>query len=158
MTENEEPLSATAVQAAADIWVVFSRLRRKLRALENLDAAAGREGEPDLTPAQASVLARLDKMGSATASDLAAVETVRPQSMAKIVIALEEGGLVARTQDPDDGRRQLVSLTERGRERGRGVRRERQLWLARALQERGTDEQLQAVVTAMKLIDEVTQA
>ncbi|WP_394435867.1 MarR family transcriptional regulator [Streptomyces sp. SGAir0957] len=158
MTEKQEAASATAAQAAADIWVVVGRLRRKLRSLENLEVFEGGEGEVDLSPSQASVLARLDKIGAATASELAVVENVRPQSMAKTVISLERAGLVERRQDPDDGRRQLVSLTRPGRERGQGVRRARQEWLARALQEHGTEEQLRAVVTAMKLIDEVTQA
>ncbi|MEV1022076.1 MarR family transcriptional regulator [Streptomyces sp. NPDC050264] len=158
MSENVEPLSPAAVQAAGEIWVMFPRLRRKLRSLENIDGLAGHEGESDLSPAQASVLARLDKIGAATASELAVVENVRPQSMAKVVISLEQAGFVERRQDPDDGRRQLVSLTRPGRERGRGVRRARQEWLARALQEHGTEEQLQAVITAMELIDEVTQA
>ncbi|MEU6392407.1 MarR family transcriptional regulator [Streptomyces sp. NPDC046939] len=158
MTGKQEAPSATAAQAAADIWVVVGRLRRKLRSLENLEAFEGGEGEVDLSPGQASVLARLDKIGDATASELAVVENVRPQSMAKTVISLERAGLVERRQDPADGRRQLVSLTRPGRERGQGVRRARQEWLARALQEHGTEEQLRAVITAMKLIDEVTQA
>ncbi|MFI7385356.1 MarR family transcriptional regulator [Streptomyces sp. NPDC049813] len=158
MTENADPLSPAAIQAAGEIWVVVGRLRRKLRSLEHIDGVTGQEGEIDLTPGQASVLARLDKIGAATASELAVVENVRPQSMAKTVISLERDGFVERRQDPDDGRRQLVSLTRRGRERGQGVRRARQEWLARALQERGTDAELQAVITAMRLIDEVTQA
>ncbi|NEB76155.1 MarR family transcriptional regulator [Streptomyces sp. SID14478] len=158
MTDNEEPLSPEAVQAAGDIWVLFSRLRRKLRSLENLEGTVGREGEVELSPGQASVLARLDRLGPSSASDLAAVEGVRPQSMAKTVISLEQAGLVVRSQDPDDGRRQLVTLTERGLERRRGDQLARRVWLARALQDHGTQEQLQAVITAMKLIDEVTQA
>ena len=78
--------------------------------------------------------------------------------MAKTVIALEQAGLVARHQDPGDGRRQLVSLTEQGRERRQGERLARQAWLARALQEHGTEEEIQAVVTAMALLDRVAQA
>ncbi|MCQ4206196.1 MarR family winged helix-turn-helix transcriptional regulator [Streptomyces longispororuber] len=152
MTENEEPVSEAAAQAAADVWVVVGRLLRRLRALEEL------EGQEDISSAQASVISRLSKQGPASASDLAAIEGVRPQSMAKTVIALEQAGIVRRSQDPDDGRRQLVALTELGHERRQGVRRARQAWLARALQEHGTEEQIRAVVTAMALIDEVAQA
>lgn len=158
-TEDQEPLAEIAVQAAGDIWVVQGRLRRRLMALELAEVRTdpGQDGETELTSAQASVLRRLANGGPASASDLAAAEGVRPQSMAKTVIALEKAGLVDRSRDPDDGRRQLVSLTERGRERRKGDRLARQAWLARALQEHGTEEELRAVVTAMALLDRVAQ-
>lgn len=141
--------SDLAARAAGDVWVVFSRLRRRVRAVS---------GEGDLTPAQASVLARLDKEGPASASDLAVLERVRPQSMAKIVVALEQGGLVVRHPDPEDGRRQLVTLTDLGRERRLGDRRAREEWLGRTLGERCTDEQLRAVIEVMALLDDVAHA
>ncbi|MFF3559190.1 MarR family winged helix-turn-helix transcriptional regulator [Streptomyces sp. NPDC002574] len=150
MSDAAEPrVSDLATQAAEDVWVVIGRLRRKIKTLD---------GEGDLSPGEASVLAHLVKHGPASASALAAVENVRPQSMAKYVHALEEAGLVERRPDPDDGRRLLVSPTPLGLERRQGDRRARQAWLARELQERGTAEQLRAVVTAMALLDEVAQS
>jgi len=148
MNDGDQDISETALQAAHDVWVVFGRVRRRLAALD---------GEGGLSAAQASVLTRLSKDGPASASDLAVVERVRPQSIAKIVAVLEEAGLVERHPDPQDGRRQLVTLTERGRERRSGDRRARETWLAQALHERGTPEQIEAVVTAMALLDEVAQ-
>ncbi|MFG1706242.1 MarR family winged helix-turn-helix transcriptional regulator [Nonomuraea sp. M3C6] len=141
--------SELAARAGSDVWVVFSRLRRRLK-----DLAV----EGDLTPAQASVLARLDKQGPASASDLAVAERVRPQSMAKIVLALEQSGLAERHPDPGDGRRQLVTLTEPGRERRLGDRRAREEWLVCALQERCTEAQLRSVIEVMALLDDVTHA
>jgi DNA-binding MarR family transcriptional regulator len=146
-----EPISETAVLAASEAWVVVGRLLRKLRSLE------GADGGGDLSAAQASVLSRLVKQGPASASELAGAEGVRPQSVAKIIAALEEAGLIERNPDPDDGRRQVVSATARGREQKRGDQRARQTWLARALQEHGSEEELRAVVTAMALLDKVTQ-
>ncbi|MEU6818599.1 MarR family transcriptional regulator [Streptomyces sp. NPDC046860] len=159
MTADQESLTETAIQAAGDVWVVQARLRRRLMALEGIGGTAGPEGgeSEELTPAQASLLRRLAKHGPASASDLAAAEGVRPQSTAKTVMALERAGLVARSQDPHDGRRLLVSLTEQGHARRQGDRRARQAWLARALQELGSEEEVRAVVTAMALLDKVAQ-
>jgi DNA-binding MarR family transcriptional regulator len=151
MNDDSAPIEELAARATDEVWVIISRLRRKLMALDV-------DPEGELSPAQASVLSRLDKYGPSTASELAAIEYVRPQSMAKHVIALEERGLVERHADPEDGRRRLVALTEAGRERRQGVRRARQAWLAGQLVERGSEEQLRAVITAMALLDEVTQA
>ncbi|MGD6747142.1 MarR family winged helix-turn-helix transcriptional regulator [Streptomyces sp. BH106] len=151
MNDDSAPIEELAARATDEVWVIIGRLRRKLMALDV-------DPEGELSPAQASVLSRLDKYGPSTASDLAAIEYVRPQSMAKHAIALEERGLVERHADPEDGRRRLVALTEAGRERRQGVRRARQAWLAGQFVERGSEEQLRAVITAMALLDEVTQA
>lgn len=141
-------ISESAVQAASEVRVVLGRLRRRLREL----AAA-----EDLTPSQTSVLSRLDKRGAASASDLAAAERVRPQSMAATVAVLVEQGLVGRTPDPEDGRRQLISLTAAGQQRLQGDRHARQEWLAKALQDRCTEAQRRTIIEALALLDEATQ-
>ncbi|BBA99452.1 putative MarR family transcriptional regulator [Actinacidiphila reveromycinica] len=138
----------SAVRAAEQVWVVVGRLRRRLREVNG----------DGLTPAQSSVLVRLAKGEGASISGLAAIERVRPQSMAKIVAGLEEAGLVSRRPDPDDGRRQLLALTERGVERRLGDRRSRQEWLVRELRTRYTEEQRQTIIDAMALLDEVAQS
>jgi DNA-binding MarR family transcriptional regulator len=142
-------ISESAAQAASEVRVTFGRLRRRLRALASTD---------DLTPSQESVVSRLDKGGAASASDLAAAERVRPQSMAATVAALVELGFVERTPDPEDGRRQLVSLTPAGEKRLQGDRQARQEWLAQALQDKCTEAQRQTIIEALALLDEVTQA
>src|ERR1700761_8203287 len=103
---------------------MFSRLRRQLKGLAT---------DGDLTPSQTAVLIRLSKEGASSASALAGAEQVRPQSMATIVAALEQRGLIERTPDPEDGRRQLISLSAAGRKRAQSNRHEREEWLARAL-------------------------
>jgi DNA-binding MarR family transcriptional regulator len=138
-----------ALRAAVATFVVFGRLRRRLTALP---------GDSGLTPAQASVLVRLSKVPSGTVGELAGAEQVTHQAMAKTVAVLEAGGLVRRDPDPTDGRRQLLSLTDSGRTRAQGERHARQEWLARALAEHGTPEEIRAVLAAMELLGKVSEA
>jgi DNA-binding MarR family transcriptional regulator len=147
MVETTEGVSESAVRAARDLRVVFSRLRRRLS-----EVAATQ----DLTPSQTSVLTRLSKEGASSASALAAAERVRPQSMATTLAALDQHGLIQRHPDPEDGRRQLVMLTAAGRERAEGDRQAREEWLARALQERYTEEQRHVVIEALVLLERLT--
>ncbi|KUJ58475.1 MarR family transcriptional regulator [Streptomyces sp. NRRL F-5122] len=148
MEQNIEGVSASAARAARDLRVVFSRLRRRMREV------AGEEG---LTPSQVSALTLISKGGAATASALASAEGVRPQSMAATLAVLEQLGLIRRSADPDDGRRQLVTLSDAGRERVEGDRQARQEWLARTLQDRYTEEERQTVLEALALMERLTR-
>jgi DNA-binding MarR family transcriptional regulator len=141
-------ISESAARAARDLRVVVSRVRRRLK--EVYDAG-------DLTPSQTSVLSRLDKDGAASASDLAAAERVRPQSMAATLAALDEHGLIQRRADPGDGRRQLISLSDAGRELIDDSRQAREEWLSRALQDRYTEAERRTLIEALALLDRLTQ-
>ena len=140
-------LAPSSVRAARDLRVAVSRLRRRL-----VDVADTHE----LTPSQLSVLSRLGKEGPASASDLAAAERIRPQSVAATLAVLEERGLVVRRPDPGDGRRQLVSLSPAGRALFDDRRRHREEWLSRALEERLTESERQTVIDAAALLERLT--
>lgn len=139
----------SAVTAARDLRVLFSRLRRRLRSLGVDD---------DLTPSQTAVLTRLWKEGPSSASALAGAERVRPQSMATIVAALEQRRLIARTPDPEDGRRQVVSLTTAGQRRAESDRQVREEWLARAIQERYSERERRTILDALSLLERLTES
>lgn len=142
-------VSDSAVQAAHELRTVFSRLRRRLR------EAYDTEG---LSPSQTSALSRLSKDGPASTSELAAAEGVRHQSMAATLAVLDERGLIGRRPDPQDGRRQLVSVSKAGRVFLDDRRRASEEWLARSLQEHYTERERQTVLKALALLDRITQA
>ena len=136
-------IPASAVRAASDVRTVLSRLRRRLREVASLG---------DLTPSQTSVLSRLEQGSPASASDLAAAERVRPQSMAATLAAIDQFGLIKREPDPADGRRQLISLTDTGRDRIAGSRRAREEWLTRTLADDYTEAERQLIIEALALL------
>lgn len=138
-----------SVRAAHELRAVIGRLRRQLREV----SATG-----DLTPSQTSLLSRLDRDGAASASDLAAAERVRPQSVAVQLTALDELGLIERHPDPTDGRRQLITLSGAGVERLSGDRQARQEWLTRAIDERFSDDERRTLLDALALLDRLADA
>jgi DNA-binding MarR family transcriptional regulator len=123
----------TSAELAHEVRETVGRLVRRLRA------------EPGAPLAQTTVLARVDRFGPASVSDLAAAEGMRPQSMAQTVRDLETAGLVSRSPDPDDRRRAFVSLTAAGRELLHATRARREGRLTEAI-ERDLDERERALL------------
>lgn len=62
-----------------------------------------------------SLMGTLAVRGPMPATELAAAERLKPQSLTRLMDALEKDGLIARRPSPDDGRARLVALTEAGR-------------------------------------------
>jgi DNA-binding MarR family transcriptional regulator len=127
----------------------MGKLKRRLRE---------QAGVGDLTPSQVSVLLRLEKDGAATASGLARAEGMRPQSIAPVIAALEDAGLVSGAPDPTDGRQTLLSLTAACRKLVSKGRAARQDWLTRTIQARLTpreqDELSAAIALLQRLVDD----
>ncbi|EJK78397.1 MarR family winged helix-turn-helix transcriptional regulator [Rhizobium sp. AP16] len=141
--QSDRPQLAVAATIAQDLRSVVSKLKRRLR--DQADVG-------DLTPAQASVLLRLEKDGPMTTSSLARAEGMRPQSMGAIIAALDAAGLVRGTADPNDGRQTILSITEACRrwiEEGRAARQD---WLSRAIETRLSSEEQDHLLSAVKLL------
>jgi DNA-binding MarR family transcriptional regulator len=149
MNEITDGVSESAARAAREVRVVFSRLKRRMR--ETYDPG-------DLTPSQTSVLSRLDKDGEASVSDLAAAERVRHQSVAATVGVLVERGLVSRRPDPEDGRRQLVFVTDSGHAFLEDRRRAGEGWLTRALEDQCTEEERRTLLAATALLERIVRS
>jgi len=135
-----------AAELAHELRETIGRLVRRLRQ------------EPGPPAPQLAVLGRLDREGTASVSDLAAAERMRPQSMAQTVHDLEAAALVSRRPDPDDRRRQLVELTRAGRALLRTTRARREGWLTDALERELSAEERAALARALTLLGRVADA
>ena len=114
--------------------------------------------EGELSLPESSALARLDRYGPATSSELAKSDQISPQSMGATIAALEARGLVRRTADPDDGRRQILSPTEAGYEALRGRRNAKTELMAAALDAEFSAEELERLRAAAPLIERLAQS
>jgi DNA-binding MarR family transcriptional regulator len=111
----------------------------------------------ELTLPESSALARLDRGGPATASALARLEQISPQSMGATLGALEAKGLIERRADPADGRRVVLSVTEAGLSLLRDKRNARTEQLAKALSTGFTRAELQTLADAAPLLERLAQ-
>ncbi|MER5949077.1 MarR family transcriptional regulator [Streptomyces sp. NPDC001904] len=114
--------------------------------------------ESGLTMPQRTALSRLERLGPTTSSALAREVQITAQAMGATLGVLRERGLVERSQDPEDGRRMVLSVTEAGRRALRDKRNERVEMLGRVL---GSDAfspeelaQLQAVAPLVERLAE----
>jgi DNA-binding MarR family transcriptional regulator len=134
-------------------------LAAALRASIGLLLRRMRQTRPDdeLSLPESSALTRLDRNGPATASALARLEQISPQSIGATLSALEERGLVQRAADPQDGRRIVLSLTDTGRQTLRDKRSARTARLAQALQASFTQPELDVLAAAAPLLERLAQ-
>jgi DNA-binding MarR family transcriptional regulator len=109
--------AATAVRRA-----VMS-LGRRLR----LERGSGPTG------LELSVLGNLHRRGPMSPGELAAAERIQPQSLTRTLAGLAADGLLARSQDPADGRRSVLHITEAGLDALRDDMQRRDAWLTKAM-------------------------
>jgi DNA-binding MarR family transcriptional regulator len=67
------------------------------------------------TSSQSETLGLIDRDGPTSIVHLAAERKVKHQSMRLVVDQLEVSGLITRLPNPEDGRSQLIALSEEGR-------------------------------------------
>jgi DNA-binding MarR family transcriptional regulator len=108
---------------ANDLRIACQRVSRRVR-FESTD---------ELVPHLVSALSHL-KMGPRTPGELAELERVSPPSMTRTVNCLVEKGLVARDDNPSDGRSKLLVLTDTGRAAMNRIGAARDDWMLRQLE------------------------
>ena len=123
-------------------------LRRRLLQLP----AAGEATIPEM-----SALVRLQRCGPATNAELAKSERISPQSMKSTLKALEAQGMVARSADPDDGRRIVLTLTKAGEEAIKAKRAVRSQQLAAGMSELSSAD-IAALRAAAPVLERLAQA
>ncbi len=130
-TDGHAPIDE---ELAARLRVSVTRLNRKLRQ----QALAG------LSPAQASALGTVNRLGNPTLGELAATEQVQPPTVTRLVTSLETAGLVARETDVDDRRVVRVRITADGRRNLQRIRTLKDAFLTRRLADLDPAERAQA--------------
>jgi len=138
-----------AGDVAAALRVSIGLLLRRLRQVP---------AEGELTLPESSALARLDRGGPTTATVLARLEQISPQSMGATLSTLEDRGLVERRPDPGDGRRAVISLTETGLQALRNKRNARTQQMAQALSAGFTPPELSQLMAAAPLLERLAQS
>jgi DNA-binding MarR family transcriptional regulator len=142
-------LTLTPLEVANRLRPALLKLARELRRESH---ALG------VTGGQVSLLIQIQRHRGIGVRGLAALERMSPASMSGYVDRLERAGLVQKTPDPNDRRRQGLSLTDEGERVVRSVRSRRTAWLATRLQQLDPDELAAldaAVEPLMGLVEEV---
>ncbi|MBA9003366.1 MarR family winged helix-turn-helix transcriptional regulator [Thermomonospora cellulosilytica] len=142
MSEPQHPRHAPPPRPALaeELRIAVARLSRRLRSVSAAAGPAGPDEAPRPTLSQFSVLAVLDRHHAMTPRELADHEKVQPPSMTRVIAALEEQDLVARTPHPTDGRQVVLRLTERGAALLAEERRRKEAWLSQRLRELSPEE------------------
>jgi DNA-binding MarR family transcriptional regulator len=131
-------------ELATRLRVGVIRLYRRLR----LQSLAG------ISPAQASALGSVNRLGTPTLGELAAVEQVQPPTMTRLAAQMEEAGLLVRLADDADRRMVRVKVTPAGRRMVERIRRLERDYLAAQLARLAPDQQ-RAVGQLVDLLEEL---
>jgi DNA-binding MarR family transcriptional regulator len=127
-------VSRTTLDTAAlahDLRLAVMRFSRRLR---------NQRVDTSVTLTHLAALSTLKRHGPMSPGELAAHERVQPPSMTRVVVALENMGLVTRTPHPTDGRQVIIGLTAEAEELLSAEAQAREAWLSERLQELAPEE------------------
>ena len=124
----------TNEEVATRLRIAVNRLQRRLR----------QQSLEGLSPAQASALGTVNRLGRPSLGELASIEQVQPPSMTRIVANLAASGMVTREADPSDRRSARVRITPAGTRALERMRTAKNAFLLRRLGDLSADEQRRA--------------
>jgi DNA-binding MarR family transcriptional regulator len=140
-----------AAGAAAELMKSMTRLRARLR-------SETAPTEMSATWSQLTTLGRIIAEGPTTTSALAQAEHVRRQSMAETIAALRADGLVTAEPDPADGRKTLITATEKGQQLSATIPAAREAWLSSAIATLLDPADQQVLLKAAAIIDRIADS
>jgi DNA-binding MarR family transcriptional regulator len=137
------------LEAANEVRRSVTRMARRLRRLRF---------DHEVRGAKLSLLGWLFRSGAPmTATDLARLERLKPQSLTRLIAELEQRGLIQRRQDALDRRQILIDITPEGRELLIADAQRQNEWLSQAVAERLTVVERELLRIASKLLDQLTE-
>ncbi len=139
MDTDADPVVAAATAVRRGLTALGRRLRQE-------------QGSP-LTAVELSVLGHLHRRGPMSPGELAAADRVQPQSLTRTLASLEAATLLARREDPQDGRRSLLVITAAGEASLRTEMAQRDAWLATALAGALTTTEIELLRLAGELLE-----
>ena len=143
-----EPPDAEVEHEAHELRRALALAARRVRA---------ERGAADLPDPQFNVLVLLARHGVMTPGQLAERERVQPPSMTRTITVLAGRGLVAKQENPADGRKVLVELTPAGRTEVTETKRRRDAWLAGRLAGLSAGDRA-CLAQAVALLDRIAQS
>ncbi len=142
-------------KADAEEIVAATRLHRGTTRLNSVLLATRAKG---MSMSKLSLLGRLHREGTATASALAAFLRLQPQSLTRLVASLERHGFIARHPDAFDGRQMLIDITEEGKRALFRDMDERRRRLAAAMERALSPAERGVLVFAAELMERIADA
>ena len=141
-TPNED-----ATNAAPKLRRSVTHMARRLRGLRSDHGVSG---------AKLAILGWLFRAGrSMTATDLANLERLQPQSLTRIISELDEQGFIRRTQDETDRRQILIEITQAGQELLVVDAYHQDQWLAKAMSGKLTRAERDILCVAAELLEKL---
>ncbi|MGA7078573.1 MAG: MarR family transcriptional regulator [Terriglobales bacterium] len=104
------------------------------------------------------VIGHLLRNGVMTAKELAALEHIQPQSLTRILVDLEERGLIRREQAEADRRQVRIEITQEGREILVRDSERQDAWLSRVMASVLTETERDILNIAARLLTRLSEA